>query len=95
MNTTPQTDRDEWQSERFARLVRLTRHARDRMVSRRIERELVADLVETGTIKRKDARRLWIYKHYADRTDNLICIAVAEEDALIVKTVMTRWVDRG
>lgn len=34
---------------------------------------------------------MWIFKHYVDREDNLICVAAAEEDALVVKTVMTHW----
>ena len=34
---------------------------------------------------------LWIYKHIAERDDNLLCVAAVVENALIVKTVMHHW----
>jgi hypothetical protein len=33
----------------------------------------------------------WLYKHFADRDDNLLCAAVVLETALVVKTVMHHW----
>lgn len=80
-----------WHSERFGLLVRPTRHAEARMAERLVEVDLLADLIETGTIKRKDTRRLWIFKHYEVRKDNLLCAAVTIESELVVKTVMTYW----
>jgi len=75
-------------SDRFKLEVRLTQHARARMIERGVDEELLLDLVETGTAKYKDEHRLWVFKHYPERDDNLICAAVVIENALIVKTVM-------
>lgn len=84
-------DNPTWGSERFGCDVRVTRHARERMVERGIPEALVKDLVETGTVKRKDARRLWIFKRYEGRDDNLVCAAAAKEGHLVIKTIMTHW----
>lgn len=75
-------------STRFNMEVRITRHARSRMAQRDIEDTLLLDLIETGTEKRKDDSRLWLFKHYADRDDNLLCVAAAIQDGLVIKTVM-------
>lgn len=75
-------------SNRFQRSVSITRHAATRMVERGISNAMLLDLVETGTVKYKDAVRLWVFKYYAGRSDNLLCAAVTLEDRLVVKTVM-------
>lgn len=75
-------------SERFQRTVHITRHAAARMVERSMDDALLLDLLETGTVKHKDDVRLWVFKAYANRTDNLLCAAVVLEAQLIVKTVM-------
>ncbi len=36
----------------------------------------------------KDETRISIAKHYGDRADNLLCVAVVLETALVIKTVM-------
>jgi len=82
---------EEWFSERFGRPVRVTRHARERMVERGIEQALVRDLLETGAATHKDARRMWLSKEYPSRDDHLICAAVVSEEQVVVKTVMHRW----
>lgn len=33
----------------------------------------------------------WLYKAYAGRHDNLLCVAAVIEQAVVVKTVMHRW----
>jgi len=75
-------------SQRFHRPVQLTQHARRRMAEREISEELLMDLIDTGEVRHKDERRLWIAKRYESRTDNLICVAVVLENTVIVKTVM-------
>ena len=75
-------------STRFGRTVRITRHASERMRDRGITEELLFDLIETGTVRHKDDIRLWIFKSYPDRDDNLICAAAVLEDEVIIKTVM-------
>jgi len=75
-------------SPRFNRPIRLTDHAKRRMRDRGIDDTLLADIVETGRVKYKDERHLWIFKGYPGRTDNMLCIAALLADALIVKTVM-------
>lgn len=82
---------EKWISKRFERPVKLTFHARERMKERKINQELLGDLIETGTATYKDERRLWLSKAYTNRDDNLICAAVVLEDNLVVKTVMHRW----
>lgn len=78
-------------SERFKKNVWLTDDARQAMTKREISESLVYDLVETGRIKHKDNLNAWIFKHYPERNDNLLCIAALIEQAIIVKTVMTDW----
>lgn len=59
-------------SERFQRTVHITTHARKRMAERSIDEPLLLDLLETGTIKHKDAERLGVFKRYPDRADNVM-----------------------
>jgi hypothetical protein len=62
------------------------------MIERRISAALLLDLIESGEARYKDDTRLWIYKAYAHRSDNLLCVAVAlSAHAVIVKTVMHRF----
>jgi hypothetical protein len=75
-------------SRRFGRPIRLTDHARKRMTERNIDDGLILDIIETGQVKHKDARRIWLFKAYPDRADNLLCVAALLAEALIVKTVM-------
>ena len=75
-------------SKRFLLEVRLSHHAKLRMIERNISEVTIIDLVETGTAKIIDPEHLWIYKAYKDRSDNLLCIAVVIESVLVIKTVM-------
>ena len=45
-------------------------------------------MIETGEVRYKDEKRIWIAKHYGDRADNLLCVAAVLETALVIKTVM-------
>lgn len=78
-------------SIRFQKQVWITCHATDRMKERSIDESLLFDLIETGALKYKDEKRVWIFKTYPERSDNLICAAVILEDKVIVKTVMINW----
>lgn len=75
-------------SVRFSRPVVITKHAQSRMVERNISEAMLLELIETGTEKYKDPMHLWIYKSFAGRSDNLLCVAVVLENEVIVKTVM-------
>lgn len=76
------------QSTRFNRTVILTRHAIQRMAERHItDAELLA-VIDTGDTRYKDESHLWVSKHLAGRTDNLICAVLVLEDTVVVKTVM-------
>ena len=44
------------------------------MEKRDIPEAVVCDLIETGEIKRKDNLNVWIFKHYPERSDNLLCV---------------------
>ncbi len=78
-------------NERFQRPLRITRHARQLMDERDIDEALLLDLVETGTLKFRDAAHAWVFKRYAVRDDNLLCAAVLLEGAVIVQTVMNHF----
>jgi len=56
--------------------------------ARAISEALLRDMIETGEVRYKDETRIWIAKHYGDRTDNLLCVAAMLETALVIKTVM-------
>lgn len=75
-------------SERFLLNIRLSNHAKIRMLERKISEETILEIVETGTTKYKDSTHLWIFKSYANRNDNLLCIAVVIESVIVIKTVM-------
>jgi hypothetical protein len=66
----------------------ITRHAQKRMQQRQVSEGMLLDLIETGTLRRKDDLHAWIFKYYPERTDNLICAAVALNKAIVVKTIM-------
>ena len=83
-----------WESQRFGKQVQLTHHALRRMDQRRLSREMVKNLIETGTVRQKDAEHWWIYQTFDGRSDNLVCAAVLSRQALIVKTLMTHWEER-
>ena len=59
-------------SERFGKPIAITDHARRRMAVPAISEALLRDIIETGEVGYKDAKRIWIAKHYEDRTDNLL-----------------------
>lgn len=70
------------QSERFQKPIRLTDHARIRMDERGLNESTLLDLVESGQIKRKDERHIWIFKHYPEGHDNMLCVAAMRERPL-------------
>lgn len=70
----------------------ITTHALQRMKERDITKELVLEVLESGTVKQKDEERFWVYKNIRSRTDNLICLAVKfERTDLIVITTLINW----
>ena len=75
-------------SERFGKSIVIADHARGRMAARAMSEALLRDMIETGEVRYKDETRVWIAKHYEDRSDNLLCVAAALETALVIKTVM-------
>ncbi len=76
-------------SARFDRNIRLTHHAMRRMAERNIDEALLLDIIETGSVKHRDTEHLWVYRNYADRSDNALCVAIhLNASALVVKTVM-------
>ncbi len=78
-------------SNRFGKNVWVTRHARESMLRRKVDADTLKRLIEEGEVKRRDEASLWVFRHIQDRADNLICAAVVEQAALIVKTVMINW----
>ncbi len=79
-------------SDRFQKTLYFTHHAIGRMKKRNIDFNLVLELIETGEIQYKEnTQHAWIFKHYEQREDNLICAAIVMGDTIIIKTVMINW----
>ena len=78
-------------STRFGLPVVLTEHARLRMAERSINTALVLEIIDTGVFKDAGKGHCWLYKHFDDRPDNLLCVAAVIENALVVKTIMNHW----
>lgn len=78
-------------SERFGKNVWITRHARESMLRRGVDVAMLERVIEEGEIKHRDTMNLWVFKHFQERTDNLVCAAVIEQAAVVVKTVMIHW----
>lgn len=78
-------------SSRFQRPIVITHHAAQRMAERGISGELLLEIIDTGSTRYSDARHLWAWLGIAGRIDNLICVVLVLEDAVIVKTVMHHW----
>jgi hypothetical protein len=78
-------------SRRFGKNVIVTSHARERMAQRAIDEAALAEVIETGEMKRVDEAHVFLFKPLANRRDNLVCVAAVEEANLVVKTVMVNW----
>ncbi len=81
-------------SERFGKNLWLTNHAIESMAKRNLTLAEVKRLIEEGEYRTKEASHGWIFHQFESRRDNLVCAAVANEQALIVKTVMVNWKER-
>ena len=75
-------------SKRFNRPIVITEHAELRMTERTISHIMLLDTIDTGTTKYSDETHLWVYKHYPNRSDNLICAVLVLEHSVVIKTVM-------
>ena len=78
-------------STRFNRPVIVIRHAAQRMAERLISDALLLQIIDTGTTRFSDDARLWVWLDMPGRDDNLLCLALVLESAVIVKTVMHHW----
>lgn len=83
-----------FESARFAKRVWLTNHAIESMAKRGVTLPEVKRLIEEGQYRVKEASHGWIFHHFESRQDNLVCAAVAIDQAIIVKTVMINWQER-
>jgi hypothetical protein len=81
-------------SPRFGKKVWLTNHAIESMAKRNVTLAEVKILVEEDRYEAKEASHGWIFHEFESRHDNLVCVAVATEQAIIVKTVMVNWKER-
>ena len=64
------------------------------MAKRKITLIELKDLIELGDIQYKSDNHAWIYFKFLHRVDNLVCAAVVDKDAIILKTVMVHWLKR-
>lgn len=70
-----------------------TEHAKTQMELRSLSEALIINVIETGTIKGKDAKnKFWVFKSVKGRKDNMISVALSiESPHLIVITAMVNW----
>jgi hypothetical protein len=85
---------ESFNSQRFGRTVWLTNHAIESMAKRQVTLAEVKHLIEEGTYRAKSATNGWIFGHFDDRADNLLCAAVVTKQAIIIKTIMVNWTER-
>ncbi len=77
-------------NERYGKNVWLTNHAIETMAKRKVTLPEIKELVESGEYRGKEYAHGWIYYEFSDRDDNLICVAIVNQKAIIIKTVMVR-----
>lgn len=53
--------------------------------------ELLLRIIDEGATRYSDETHLWAWLDVPGRTDNLVCVVLVLEGAVIVKTVMHRW----
>jgi len=56
-----------------------------------MDARLELEIIDTGIFKDAGNGHCWLYKHFYDRADNLLCVAAEIENALAVKTIMHHW----
>lgn|GEM_PF-183000 len=78
-------------SKRFDKKVWITNHAIESMMKRRVTLDEVKLVVEKGEYRVSDSPHGWIFHHFPEREDNLVCVAVVDQEAIIIKTVMIDW----
>ena len=78
-------------SSKYKKNVWLTNHAIEAMAKRKITLPEVKTLIESGSFKSVEGSDGWIFYNFPEREDNLICAAVVNDQAIIIKTVMIRW----
>ena len=78
-------------STRFDMPVILTGHARLRMAERSKDMALVLEIIDTGVFRNAGNDHCWLYKHFPERADNLLCVAAVIENVMLVKNVMHHW----
>nr|VFK37088.1 MAG: protein of unknown function (DUF4258) [Candidatus Kentron sp. SD]VFK41163.1 MAG: protein of unknown function (DUF4258) [Candidatus Kentron sp. SD]VFK78277.1 MAG: protein of unknown function (DUF4258) [Candidatus Kentron sp. SD] len=85
---------ESFQSVRFGKRVWLTNYAIESMAKRDVTLREIMRLIEEGEYRAKGETHGWIFRHFPERDDNLMCAAVANKQTIIVKTVMIDWKQR-
>jgi len=78
-------------SPRFTKNVWLTNHAIEAMAKREVTLPEVKQLIEEGNTQYKDEKQGWVYFEFIHRNDNLVCAAIVNDQAVIIKTIMINW----
>lgn len=81
-------------SARFGKRVWLTDHALAAMKKRRVTLAEVEVLIEQGDFLGNGKDDGWLFHRFAGRADNLVCAAVTNRQAIVVKTIMINWRER-
>ena len=78
-------------SKRFDKTIWVTNHAIESMMKRSLTLDEVKAVIEFGTYETQSAPHGWIFHNLPERDDNLVCVAVVDKEAIIIKTVMINW----
>ena len=52
---------------------------------------ILPTIIAAGSIRQRDATHLWVWLDVEGRADNLLCVVLVLEPAVVVKTVMHHW----
>lgn len=81
-------------SKRFKKSVWLTNHAIEAMTKRSVTLPELKKLMEYGDYREKETAHGWVYYEFSERDDNLVCAAIVNKKAVVIKTVMIKWQTR-
>ena len=48
-------------------------------------------IIESGKYRDVGENHGWIYYSFPERDDNMVCAAVVDGEAIIIKTIMIQW----
>nr|VFK65126.1 MAG: hypothetical protein BECKUNK1418G_GA0071005_105716 [Candidatus Kentron sp. UNK]VFK71303.1 MAG: hypothetical protein BECKUNK1418H_GA0071006_105916 [Candidatus Kentron sp. UNK] len=78
---------ESFQSARFGKRLWLTNHAIESMAKRNVTLHEIMRLIEEREYRAKGETHGWIFRHFPERSNNLMRAAVVNKQTITVKTV--------